>query len=83
VRDVLLTAVFFLLLLVPAFVVDWALQDVLGPPAAHGWATAVLVLTILSAGWWGRKRRLQKSAGAGPAGSASRWLEEGRQGRDV
>ncbi len=59
--DFLVTVVFFALLLLPAFIVDWLLEPVVGRDAAHTWGTVVLVLSIIAAGYWGRRYRARKS----------------------
>ena len=61
VSDFLATALFFALLLLPAFIVDWLLGPVVGRDAAHIWGTVVLVLSIIVAGYWGRRYRARKS----------------------
>jgi uncharacterized membrane protein (DUF485 family) len=61
VSDFLATALFFALLLLPAFIVDWLLEPVVGRDAAHIWGTVVLVLSIIVAGYWGRRYRARKS----------------------
>ena len=59
--DFLATALFFALLLLPAFIVDWLLEPVVGRDAAHSWGTVVLVLSIIAAGYWGRIYRARRS----------------------
>jgi hypothetical protein len=61
VSDFLVTALFFALLLLPAFIVDWLLEPVVGRDAAHTWGTVVLLLSIAAAAYWGRGHRARKS----------------------
>jgi hypothetical protein len=61
VSDLSVTALFYALLLLPAFIVDWLLEPVAGRDAAHSWGTVVLLLSIAAAGYWGRRHRARKS----------------------
>ena len=60
-NDFLVTALFYVLLLLPAFIIDWLLEPVVGRDAAHTWGTVVLLLSIIAAGYWGRRHRARKS----------------------
>ena len=57
----LVTALFFTLLLLPAFIAGWLLEPVVGRDAAHTWGTLVLVLSIIVASFLGRRYRARKS----------------------
>jgi uncharacterized membrane protein len=61
VRDFLITALFYALLLLPAFIVGWLLAPAVGRDVAHNWGAVVLVLSIIAAASWGRWHRARKS----------------------
>jgi membrane protein implicated in regulation of membrane protease activity len=61
VSDFLVTALFYLLVLLPAFIVGWLLEPIVGRDAAHIWGTLVLVLSIVAAAFLGRRYRARKS----------------------
>jgi uncharacterized membrane protein (DUF485 family) len=61
VGDFLATVLYFALLLLPAYIVLWLLEPVTGRDTAHDWGTLALVLSIVVAGYLGRRHRARKS----------------------
>ncbi len=61
VGDFLVTALFYVLLLLPAFIVSGLLEPVMGRSLAHSLGTVVLLLSIFLAAYLGRKHRARKS----------------------
>ena len=60
-RDFLISALYFALLFLPAFIVDWLLEPIVGRDAAHRWGALALVLSIIAAASWGRWYRARNT----------------------